>query len=450
MKTRVIQHGKGPSTTPRSSAPSEPPTNEHHRKPHGRFRTAVDRHPLISFFVLAFALTWITVPVGTFMAAGPLIASLVVLGMTEGKPGIRALWQRVSHWRIGWQWYAVALAVPLAVGLVAGQVNVALGASDIAFANLEVSAVLMMFALRMVLPVFAPVGEEPAWRGFALPRMQRARTPFAATVLLGVIVTAWHAPLLVMTDVTFEPVMLLGTLFVTFWYTWLFNRTGGSVFITIVAHAADGIIGEQLLKDDGGFHGTAESRYIVLYSAAWLVVAVVLLVIDRRMWFSPVTDPALVEGTERERPARRRIAAGAVATIAMATLVLGSVSVASATAATKAPSHDTYVEQADAICSTTVDKVDAIVEDVGLDPSDDDARVAGKKIAALARAELRQLRALPAPTKDTAELATVYRAMEQGWMKADRKPSSIFDEPSPLAKATDLASDYGFEVCGRG
>ena len=76
--------------------------------------------------------------------------------------------------------------------------------------------------------------------------------------------------------------------------------------------------------------------------------------------------------------------------------------------------------------------------------------MAGKKVAALARAELRQLRALPAPTKDTAELASVYRAMEQGWIKADRKPSSIFDEPSPLAKATDLASDYGFEVCGRG
>jgi hypothetical protein len=276
------------------------------------------------------------------------------------------------------------------------------------------------------------------------------RTPFAATLLLGVVVAAWHAPLLALSDVKFEPVMLLGTVFVTFWYTWLFNRTGGSVFITIVAHAADGIVGEQLLKDDGGFHGTAETRFILLYSAAWLLVAVVLVLADRRMWFSPVTDAELVEGVDRERPARRRIAAGAVATIVAATVVLGAVGVASATTATKAPSHDDYVEQADAICSTTVDKVDAIVEDVGLDPSDTDARVAGEKVVALARAELRQLRALPAPTKDTAELANVYKAMEQGWTKADRKPSSIFDEPSPLAKGADLASDYGFEVCGRG
>src|SRR4029079_16920296 len=99
---------------------------------------------------------------------------------------------------------------------------------DVAFANIEVSAILMMFVLRMVVPVFAPVGEEPAWRRFALPRLQRMRTPLAATLLLGVGVAAWHAPLLLLSDVTFEPVMLLGTVLVTFWYSWLLSHTGGS------------------------------------------------------------------------------------------------------------------------------------------------------------------------------------------------------------------------------
>jgi membrane protease YdiL (CAAX protease family) len=449
MKTRVIQHSKGPTTAPGDSAATESPARTHDRKPHGRFRTAVDRHPLVAFFVLAFALTWFTIPMGSFMAAGPLLASLIVLGMTEGRSGLRELWQRVVRWRIGWPWYAVALALPLVVGLSAGKLNVALGASDAAFTNFSVSAMLTLFALRMVMPVFAPVGEEPAWRGYALPRMQRVHTPFAATLFLGLFVAAWHGPLLLLSDVTFEPVMLLGTVFVTFWYTWLFNHTGGSVFITIVAHAADGIVGEQLLKD-GGFHGDAERRFIYLYCAAWLVVATVLVVADRRRWFSPVTDPALVEGTERDRPARRRIAAGAVATMVTATVVLGAVGVASATTATKAPSHDTYVEQADEICNSTVDKVDAVVEDVGLDPSDEDAREAARKVVALQRAELRDLRALPTPAKDAAEIATVYRAMDKGWNRVERKPSVLFDEPGPLEKATDLASDYGFEVCGRG
>ena len=62
--------------------------------------------------------------------------------------------------------------------------------------------------------------------------------------------------------------MLLGTVFVTFWYTWLFNRSGGSVFITMVAHAADGLIGAKLLADHGGFHGTGANRFELLYSGA--------------------------------------------------------------------------------------------------------------------------------------------------------------------------------------
>ena len=118
------------------------------------------------------------------MAAGPLLASLIVLGVTEGKAGIRELGRRMVQWRVRWPFYVAALLVPLAVGFAAGGANVAFGASDAAFAKLEVSSLVLLFALRMVVPVFAPLGEEPGWRGFALPRMQRTHTPFVATLTL--------------------------------------------------------------------------------------------------------------------------------------------------------------------------------------------------------------------------------------------------------------------------
>ena len=116
----------------------------------------------------------------------------------------------------------------------------------------------------------------------------------------------------------------------------------------------------------------------------------------------------------------------------------------------KTVDHDTYIEQADAICDRTVEQTDAIVEDVGLDPSDQDAWVAGRKVLAVGRTELEQLRALPAPTKDAPHLAAIYRAMDRGWDRVDAKPSVLFDERGPFAKATKLADAYGFEVCGRG
>src|SRR4029079_17826019 len=65
MKSRVIQQGKGPSPQPTPQGSST--AGEPGRKHHGKLRAVVDRHPLVAFFVLAFALTWCTVPMGSFM-----------------------------------------------------------------------------------------------------------------------------------------------------------------------------------------------------------------------------------------------------------------------------------------------------------------------------------------------------------------------------------------------
>ena len=81
-------------------------------------------------------------------------------------------------WRVGWKWYAAALLIPLGLVLAMGALNVAFGASDAAFAKLELSTLAFTFGLRLVVPVFAPIGEEPGWRGFALPRLQATRSPF--------------------------------------------------------------------------------------------------------------------------------------------------------------------------------------------------------------------------------------------------------------------------------
>src|SRR5215216_4293091 len=66
------------------------------------------RHPLISFFVLAYALSWwpsilyaldlSPQPVAGF---GPFLAALVVLALAYGKAGIGGLLRRMVRWRVG-------------------------------------------------------------------------------------------------------------------------------------------------------------------------------------------------------------------------------------------------------------------------------------------------------------------------------------------------------------
>src|SRR6266508_5780004 len=127
----------------------------------------IKRHPLVAFFVLAFVLTWAPTPFGVFMAAGPLVAALVVTALVDGRRGFRELGRRLVHWRVGWPWYAAALLIPLSVVLGTGALNVALGAPDSPLRALDVSSLALLFALRLVVPVFSPVGEEPGWRAFA-------------------------------------------------------------------------------------------------------------------------------------------------------------------------------------------------------------------------------------------------------------------------------------------
>jgi membrane protease YdiL (CAAX protease family) len=243
----------------------------------------VTRHALLMFFALAFVITWAPTPFGVFMAAGPLLSALVITAVIDGRRGLRELGSRLVRWRVGWLWYAAALLIPLAVVLGTGGLNVALGAPGSPIRRLELSSLALVFALRLVVPIFSPIGEEPGWRGFALPRFLAGRSPLEATLFLGVIVAAWHVPLIFLAAEDLPPIFLLATVAVTFFYTWLFIHAGGSVFITIVAHAAEGTIGREFTGTNG-FVGPDKTRWILLYTAGWCVVAVGLIAFDRRLW----------------------------------------------------------------------------------------------------------------------------------------------------------------------
>ncbi len=261
-------------------SPNDPALRDTSRK---RLTTFVRQHVLLVFFALAFLITWAPTPFGVFMAAGPLLSALVVTAVIDGRRGLRELGSRLIRWRVGWPWYAAALLIPLAVVLGTGGLNVALGASDSSLRQLELSSLAVVFALRLVVPVFSPIGEEPGWRGFALPRFLAGRSPLEATLFLALIVAVWHVPLIFLAEEDLPAIFLLTTMAVTFFYTWLFVHTGGSVFITILAHAAEGTIGRELTGTNG-FVGRDETRWILLYTAGWCAVAVGLIVFDRRLW----------------------------------------------------------------------------------------------------------------------------------------------------------------------
>src|SRR5215469_16059952 len=94
------------------------------------------RHPLVSYFAIAFAGTWlfvlplvlakpnlgiipITLPMAPFVVAGPFfgptLAAFLLTGLTASRSGVKQLLRRYVLWRVGIQWYLVILFGSLAV-----------------------------------------------------------------------------------------------------------------------------------------------------------------------------------------------------------------------------------------------------------------------------------------------------------------------------------------------
>jgi hypothetical protein len=261
-----------------------------------RLSSAVKRHPIITFFVLSYAISWAFLPIEAvrFLPSGPLLAALIVIPLTQGWAGLRELGSRMIRWRVRWYWYVVAIGLPLAVVLLTAGLNVALGASTPSLVQYSsVTTVLMVFAVRLINPGDGALGEEPGWRGFALPGLQGSGlSPLVSTLILGVLVAGWHVPILFLEEGGLRPPIvvgyLLGSVAVTFWYAWMFNHTGGSVLITLISHATQGTITIGGLWSAGADLAQANLLNGVVAS----VVAIGLVVFDRRVWRSPAPAPA--------------------------------------------------------------------------------------------------------------------------------------------------------------
>jgi membrane protease YdiL (CAAX protease family) len=247
----------------------------------------VRRHRLAAFFVLALALGWLPwpfaaaglIPAGfAFFAGSPLVAALVVIGVAEGRAGYRDLLARCLRWRVGWVWYVVAVGLPAALVLLTGLVNSWFGAPAPALAAIAWTDVALLFALRMVDPTDGALGEEPGWRGYALPHLQSRWGPLSSAAVLGVVVSLWHVPLVALHNLTW--IGLPTTFAITFLYVWLFNRTGGSVLLTMVFHASQGALTYGRL----GYEGADLQRAELIYLGVVVLAVAATVVFDRGAW----------------------------------------------------------------------------------------------------------------------------------------------------------------------
>ena len=290
MKTRIIQDQ--PPEPDSARTPAE-------IRPASPVRGFVRGHRLPVFFVLAYLFAWGALPWHSFLAAGPLIAALIVAYVADGVAGLAQIGRRLIRWRVRWVWYALALGVPLAVNAATLGLTTATGAPAPEPGRYGLwLGVPMALGLAVINPVNGPLGEEPAFRGYALPLLQNRRTPLVSAAVLAVLVAGWHGPLFFLPAFGLRPYEAITTIAVTFWYVWLFDHAAGSSLLTVIAHAAEGSLNVDGLYPDGGADAT---RAVLINLLLWCAVAVTLLVTGRRFWTAPA-PPAACDPELRPAP----------------------------------------------------------------------------------------------------------------------------------------------------
>ena len=233
-----------------------------------RIFTWLKEHPLVLFFLLAYAISWtvwlpqlafvqgfLNKPVSPYLhllgGIGPISAAIIVTGLIEGGAGIRDLIRRMLHWRVGITWHWIAWIGPLALFAVAAIIVRIVWGPWPDFSRLgqtEEYPQLPLLVYWVANILFYGWGEETGWRGFALPRLQKGQGTLAATFVLSIFWALWHLPLFWFIDGFMKMgfggamgwyfSMLLGTALLT----WLYNSSQGSILIVAIFHGVLDIV----------------------------------------------------------------------------------------------------------------------------------------------------------------------------------------------------------------
>lgn len=241
----------------------------------------VRRSPLGSFAVLSCFLSWLPAPlyvagISPMLIAsfGPLLAALTVLGVAEGRAGVKSLLRSMVRWRVPARAYVLAVGLPVLLSGTAVAAALALGAETPATSDLAAWSSIPLTALVVLLiPGLGGAWEEPGWRGFALPRLEKRLGALTGPLVLGLLWAVWHGPLFLAGQILWSDVLVIVAASVVF--ASVFHTARDSVLLAMVMHAMNNAVGGAYASQL--FHGADLTLLGLLTAAAWWLAAGVVI-----------------------------------------------------------------------------------------------------------------------------------------------------------------------------
>jgi uncharacterized protein len=128
---------------------------------------------------------WIVTIIGSWM---PSLSAAIVVRATQGPEAVAGLFAGLFRFRLPARWYLASL-IPL------GVIALAVVGYRLSGGAPEGSAPLtfpIWFHLLVINLLTGPTGEEPGWRGFALPKLLERNSPLKSGLILGLMWSFWH------------------------------------------------------------------------------------------------------------------------------------------------------------------------------------------------------------------------------------------------------------------
>ena len=224
----------------------------------------VKAHPLVAYFALAYAISWIIVLPLVAYAQGfvevpvpftlhylndlaPLLAAIIVTRIADGAEGLRDLLRRMIRWRGSLLWVLVAAFSPLvAFGIAAAIVVFAMGETPPDLGLLGELPYLPYLGLGgwIFWLLTVGLGEESGWRGYALPKLQASMSAISASLFVTLWWVLWHLPRFFYFDGFLDqgfsalPLFALQLLLLSILLTWLYNSSRGSILAAALFHGS--------------------------------------------------------------------------------------------------------------------------------------------------------------------------------------------------------------------
>jgi len=259
-------------------------------------KTLAQKYTLTVFFMLAIGLTWIfmiidalgshgilpvrlPLPLMVVMGYMPTLAAVLVTSWTQGREGIGALFRKLFIVRVGFRWYLFAIFGM--IGIYAFSIwiyNLMHPGIELTFFSDSLPQAPAWQVALMLVPMFIVIGivngEELAWRGFAMPRLQQKYNALTASIIMGLIWSLFHLPLFFTVTGSSQAGMsfwsfTVSTVSLSILFTWMLNNTRGSVLLAYLFHAAQNTWSQVFNIDHS--HG---SDYV-----PWILLALAIIVV---------------------------------------------------------------------------------------------------------------------------------------------------------------------------